>query len=84
MNPFLRLTLRPTVLTFTLALLSSTSACVTTGTFDKKVAELDNVRARGTTLWSRETACARSLTMQPRWLASSLHGSRSWGRMSAS
>jgi chemotaxis protein MotB len=45
MNPFLRLTLRPTVLTFTLALLSSTSACVTTGTFDKKVAELDNVRA---------------------------------------
>ena len=38
MNPFLRLTLRPTVLT-------STSACVTTGTFDKKVAELENVRA---------------------------------------
>jgi chemotaxis protein MotB len=45
MNPLLRLTLRPTVLTLTLALLSSTSACVTTGTFDKKVAELDNVRA---------------------------------------
>ena len=45
MNPFLRLTLRPTVLAFTLTLLSSTSACVTTGTFDKKVAELDNVRA---------------------------------------
>jgi chemotaxis protein MotB len=45
MIPSCRLTFRPTVLTFALALISSTSACVTTGTFDKKVAELENVRA---------------------------------------
>src|ERR1039458_5920796 len=45
MSPLCRLTLRPTVMTFAFALISSTSACVTTGTFDKKVAELDHVRA---------------------------------------
>ena len=32
-------------LTFTLALIAMVSACVTTGTYDKKVAALDKVRA---------------------------------------
>jgi peptidoglycan hydrolase CwlO-like protein len=45
MSPLCRLILRPTLMTFAFALISSTSACVTTGTFDKKVAELNHVRA---------------------------------------
>jgi hypothetical protein len=79
MNPFLQLTLRPTVLTFTLALLSSTGACVTTGTFDKKVAELDNVRAsRDHVVVERDglrkklddaTALVGEFTMRPQVLA---------------
>ena len=34
-----------TILVFVVALLATASACVTTGTFDKKVAELDKLRA---------------------------------------
>jgi chemotaxis protein MotB len=41
----LRWSLRATYFTFAAALLSATSACVTTGTYDKKVAELDKLRA---------------------------------------
>jgi hypothetical protein len=85
MSPLYRLTLQPAVLTLALALISSTSACVTTGTFDKKVAELDHVRAdRDHVVVERDGLRRKLDDATPHWLASSRHGSRSWGRMSAS
>jgi len=45
MVPLFRLILRPSLTTLVFTLIVSTSACVTTGTYDKKVAELDHVRA---------------------------------------
>ena len=70
MIPFRQLTLRPTVLPPE----PSTRRSQNSTMFE----------LTGTMLWSRETVFARSSTMRPRWLASSLHGLRSWGRMSAS
>ncbi len=43
-SPLSRWALRPAQLTLALVLLSATAACVTTGTYDKKVAALDKIR----------------------------------------